>query len=106
MQPALGTLARSVVDWLIAGWLAFENLDIFSGFELIETDPFEAWAANTLKIGNSLLIPAGNPKTGEILESRGFNPVEIEISELQKAEAGLTCLSLVFESEAGRKEER
>ena len=82
------------------------NPDIFSGFELIETDPSEAWAANTLKIGNSLLIPAGNPKTGEILESRGFNPVEIEISELQKAEAGLTCLSLVFESEAGRKEER
>jgi len=55
----------------------------------------ETAAANTLRVGSSLLIAAGNPRTRDALAARGFNVVELDITELQKAEAGLTCSSLI-----------
>jgi dimethylargininase len=56
----------------------------------------EPWAANVLRIGRTLLIPAGNPATARGLLAAGLDPLEIDISEFQKAEAGLTCLSLLI----------
>jgi dimethylargininase len=55
----------------------------------------EPAAANCLRIGGRLVISAGNPRTAEMLRQRGFDLVEIDVSELQKAEAGLTCMSLI-----------
>lgn len=72
------------------------DLTQFAGFDLIKVPPDEPWAANTLTIGNKVLLTAGNPKSRLMIESRGFLVVELDISELQKAEAGLTCLSLIF----------
>jgi dimethylargininase len=54
-------------------------------------------AANCLRIGDRLILPAGNPRTAAELRSRGFNLVELDVSELQKAEAGVTCMSLIDE---------
>ena len=53
-------------------------------------------AANALLVGESLLYPAEHPLTAEALRAEGFAPITTPISELAKAEAGLTCLSLVF----------
>jgi dimethylargininase len=55
----------------------------------------EPAAANCLRIGDRLVLPAGNPRTAEMLRQRGFDLVEVDVSELQKAEAGLTCMSLI-----------
>ena len=55
----------------------------------------EPAVANCLSMGGRLVIPAGNPKTAEMLRQRGFDLVEVNVSELQKAEAGLTCMSLI-----------
>jgi dimethylargininase len=52
-----------------------------------------------LTIGDTVLTPNSFPKTRELVEERGFKTLMIDISELQKAEAGLTCLSLIFESD-------
>ena len=60
--------------------------------------PGEPWAANTLALGGVVLIPAAYPETAAILEREGFQVRTIDISELMKAEAGLTCSSLIFES--------
>jgi dimethylargininase len=57
--------------------------------------PGEAWAANTLRIGETVHVSAGNPATTAQLRKRGYHVQEIDVSELQKAEAGLTCLSLI-----------
>ena len=43
---------------------------------------------------------ASAPRTADLLLSRGLNVRPIEISELQKAEAGLTCLSLLYQEGA------
>jgi len=58
----------------------------------------EPCAANVLRIGDTVLIPASFSKTRKLLEDAGFNVMQLDISELQKAEAGLTCSSLIFEA--------
>lgn len=67
----------------------------FEGCETLPVAPDEPFAANTLRIGGRLLIATGQPQLSEALRQRGFALVELDISELQKAEAGLTCLSLI-----------
>jgi len=52
-------------------------------------------AANCVRAGNRLILPAGNPRTADKLRARGFAVVEVNVSELQKAEAGVTCMSLI-----------
>jgi N-dimethylarginine dimethylaminohydrolase len=42
--------------------------------------------------------PSAYPETAAILQREGFQVRTIDISELMKAEAGLTCSSLIFES--------
>jgi dimethylargininase len=63
---------------------------------LVPVSSSEPWAANVLRIGQTLLIPAGNPGTARRLLAAGLDPLEVDISEFQKAEAGLTCLSLLI----------
>jgi dimethylargininase len=69
----------------------------FAGVEPMPVDEQEPAAANCLKVGDRLILPAGNPRTAERLRERGFEVVEVEVSELQKAEAGVTCMSLIDE---------
>jgi dimethylargininase len=66
-------------------------------FRKLEVAPEEPWAANTLTVGETTLIPAAYPATAAVLQQPGFHPRPIDISELMKAESGLTCSSLVFE---------
>jgi len=40
-------------------------------------------------------MAAGSPGTAARLRERGFTVVEVDVSELQKAEAGGTCMSLI-----------
>ena len=69
----------------------------FAGGEPIAVDAAEAAAANCLRVGDRLIIPADHPRTAERLRQRGFAVVEVDVSELQKAEAGVTCMSLIDE---------
>ena len=68
----------------------------FHGAKII--DVAEPSAADVLPVGNTLLIPSSFPRTAEVLEASGINVRAIDVSELQKAEAGVTCMSLVFET--------
>ena len=69
----------------------------FAGVEPMAVDDGEPAAANCLRVGDRLILPAGNPRTAEALRRRGFDVVEVDVSELQKAEAGVTCMSLIDE---------
>jgi len=69
----------------------------FSGFEWIDVAREEPHAANALLIGGTVIFPASFPRTREQLEARGFHVTPLDISELQKAESGLTCSSLLFD---------
>jgi dimethylargininase len=67
----------------------------FAGTDPLAIDEAEPAAANCLRANDHLILPAGNPHTAELLRTRGFNVVEVDVSELQKAEAGVTCMSLI-----------
>jgi dimethylargininase len=60
-------------------------------------DVAEPRGANALRIGDTVLMPAAFPRTCELLERSGFRVRRIDNSELLKAEAGVTCTSLIFE---------
>jgi dimethylargininase len=76
-------------------WFDWKRLD---GFDWIDVDPSEPHAGNALAIGDSLIFPASFPKTRANIEARGFRVLPLDISELQKAESGLTCSSLLFDA--------
>jgi dimethylargininase len=66
----------------------------FTGFRILESR--EAFGANVLRIGDSVVVHEGFTKTNEMLRMEGFDLKTVNISEFLKAEAGLTCLSIVF----------
>ena len=62
-------------------------------YNLIELPLGEENAANCIRINNKLLIPDGFNKTEEIL-SKSFNIIKINVDEISKVDAGLSCMSL------------
>jgi len=77
---------------------AWLDLDAFCGIEFLDVPPSEPHAANVLRIGDTLLLPSSYPETRALLESRGFRVRTVDTSELIKAEAGVTCMSLLFDA--------
>ena len=69
-----------------------------AGHEWIDVDPAEPHAANALALAGAIIFPASFPRTRARIEARGFHITSLDISELQKAESGLTCSSLLFET--------
>jgi len=68
---------------------------LFAGTEALCVPENEPFAANVVLAGDRLIIAAGSPRTSAMLREYGFNVVEVDVSELQKAEAGGTCMSLI-----------
>ncbi len=67
-----------------------------AGCELVPVPRSEPEAANCLRIGETVLLPASHPRTAARVSDLGYQVRTLDISELQKAEAGLTCCSLIF----------
>jgi dimethylargininase len=93
---------KSAATWLGRNTL-LANRDWFDAapferFEFINVAPEEPGAANALAIGDDIIFPASFPRTRLRIESHGFHTTVLDISELQKTEAGLTCASLLFDA--------
>jgi dimethylargininase len=69
----------------------------FAAYRWIDVAPEEPHAANALALVGTVILPASFPRTRARLEARAFHVTPLDISELQKAESGLTCSSLLFE---------
>jgi len=69
---------------------------VFDGLECLAVDPDEAAGANVLRVGETIVCAASAPKLARLLESRGLPVRMLDASELAKAEAALTCCSLIF----------
>ncbi len=79
-------------DWVDAS--------VFKDFDIIATPPEEPWGANTIALRHGVVLASASfPRTRALLEERGFDVRVADISELEKAEAGLSCMSLIFECE-------
>jgi dimethylargininase len=76
-----------------AGWIDVAPL---LGYERVEVDPAEPWAANVLAVAGRVIAHRGFPRTLERIVSRGFDVQAVDVSEFLKAEAGVTCKSIVY----------
>jgi len=56
----------------------------------------EAYAANTVAVGDRVLVASGYPGAARALAAAGFQPVAVDTSEFRKADGALTCLSVFF----------
>ncbi|MDT8400524.1 MAG: arginine deiminase family protein [Bacteroidales bacterium] len=68
----------------------------FQGFNIIDIDPSESYAANCIWVNDNVLVPSGYPRTAQYIRDAGFNIIEIDVSEFRKLDGGLSCLSLRF----------
>jgi dimethylargininase len=66
----------------------------FAKYKRIILDADEEYAANTLWVNDTLIMPKGFPKTRARLLHLGLNIIELDVSEVQKMDGGLTCMSL------------
>jgi dimethylargininase len=70
----------------------------FPGLRIVEVDPGEPFAANTLRVGPRLIVPAAHPRTAERCAPFVDEVVLVEADELAKAEGGVTCCSIILET--------
>ncbi len=69
----------------------------FGGLTVLVVPDEEAYACNTLALGDCVIVPEGYPATAAILAAHGFRVFPVPVGEFAKADGGVTCLSLVYE---------
>jgi dimethylargininase len=94
LKSAVSQAAEGAV-LLNPAWLPAER---FASLERIEVDASEPLAANGLLVGGTLVYPVSFPRTRDRLAKRGIAILDVDVSELQKAEGAVTCCSILFES--------
>jgi dimethylargininase len=76
--------------WLDASPLA--------NFELVPIPASEPFGADFAVAGDSVIVSETNPRTAELIHKLGFKVRETPLSEFEKAEGGVTCLSILFDA--------
>ncbi len=82
---------------------AYADQAAFTGLDVIRVPSDEAYAANALGVGESVILAAGYPRTAALIQARGFEVLPVPLSEFAKADGGVTCLSLLFSQESHNK---
>lgn len=89
------TFGRQGRDTVLAN-RDWADLRPFAHARVIDVAQGEPAAADVLAIGDTMIVPASLPETARTLDRAGWHVLVIDVSELQKAEAGVTCMSLTF----------
>lgn len=74
-------------DWVPA--------EAFREGRIVEVDPTEPRSANVLPVGGGLIMAEGAPATRRRLEALGLEVIAVDVSELARAEAGVTCCAVL-----------
>lgn len=72
------------------------NAGPFEFFDVIATPPDEPASANALAVGDTVVISAAHERMIERIVATGRQVRPVEIGEFEKAEGGVSCMSLVF----------
>jgi len=73
---------------------ALANHAAFRHYERVRVPPEEHYAANCTRINDCVLIASGHPKFETSLRSLGYDVVTTDMSEFEKMDGGISCLSL------------
>ena len=74
-------------------FIAESSLERYNQIEIPEK---ESYAANCIWVNESVIIPKGYPTTKKRIENSGYRVLETNVSEFQKLDGGLSCLSLRY----------
>jgi dimethylargininase len=74
-------------------WLDFAALHEFTLLHIPEAEPF---AADFAVVGETILVSASHPQTADLIRRLGFRVRAAVLTEFEKAEGGVTCLSIIF----------
>jgi dimethylargininase len=74
-------------------WLDSSVLDDFTLLHIPEAEPF---AADFAAVGDTILVSASHPRTADQIRELGFPVRAAVLTEFEKAEGGVTCLSIIF----------
>ena len=66
----------------------------FAGYDLVIVNSNEAYAANCVRVNDYVLLAAGYPAFEGKLRELGYHTIALEMTEFQKMDGGLSCLSL------------
>ncbi|SCB86860.1 dimethylargininase [Gilliamella intestini] len=68
----------------------------FGHLNIIEIPEQESYAANCIWVNDRVIMPAGYPITKAKIEKLGYQVIEVDTSEYQKIDGGVSCMSLRF----------
>lgn len=75
---------------------ALANRKEFRGYDRMVVDKQEEYAANCVRINDHVLVAAGYAELDRMLRDCGYQTIALEMTEFQKLDGGLSCLSLRF----------
>ncbi|MFI5232865.1 MAG: dimethylarginine dimethylaminohydrolase family protein [Gemmatimonadales bacterium] len=66
------------------------------GRDVVRVPQGDEYAANCVRVNDHLLVPSGFPRMHDRLDALGYSLIPLDMSEFQKMDGGLSCLSLRF----------
>jgi dimethylargininase len=70
--------------------------DVLEGLRKIVVPKEEEYAADCLAVNGTVVMAKGYAETRKLVEMEGFPVVELDVSEFQKGDGALTCLSIIW----------
>ncbi|RLG40702.1 MAG: amidinotransferase [Thermoproteota archaeon] len=91
---------KSYVSYLGRGFVIstkrYADHPALKGLKVLVIPEDESYAANALAIDDVVLMPKGFPKSEMMVREAGYEVITLDVSEFQKCEGALTCLSILF----------
>lgn len=94
----LKTAVTALAPDLFVANPAWVDTSALGNVHIIAADAAEPFAGNILPVGDSFITAAAHPRTTAAIIAAGFAVSTVDISEFAKAEAGLTCMSLLWQA--------
>lgn len=74
----------------------YANHPALEGYNILIPPPEEGYAADTLAVGDTVLMAEGYDTAQLMVREAGFEVISLDVSEIQKCDGALTCLSVLF----------
>ena len=90
----LKTAATALPDGTVLAAVDWLDVAPFAGHDLVAVP--EPSGANALLVGDTVVLAASAPRTAALVTRRGWEVRTVDISEFERVEAGVTCLSVLL----------
>jgi dimethylargininase len=70
--------------------------EFFAGKRVVRIPAAEPHAANCVCVNGTALLAAGCPDSRRLIRAEGFEVIELDMSEIRKADGSMTCLSILL----------